>query len=218
MTQAPITAGLQAEQPEQAEAKTAGPVRTARRRRLLVVVGLAAVVLAGALAAVATTGSAPPVRLAAFALPRLGPNGSDSADPVRYPLSGADRGRPVVLAFFASWCVLCRTDLPVVAKVAAAEHRSGDRAVFVGIDGNDPPADGWKFAQSAGVNFPVASDQQEAVARQIGLLGLPDTVLISPSGRVVRRMSGVVSARQLEEAVAQLAPSHAVAPGSRLPR
>lgn len=192
-----------------------GMVRRHRRRRL-VLVALAAVVVAGALAAVEVTGGSPPTRLAAFSLPRLGPTGADAADPVRYPLPPADRGRPVVLAFFASWCVLCRTDLPVVAKVAAAEQRAGDRAVFIGVDGNDPPKDGWAFARSAGVDFPVASDQQEAIARQIGLLGLPDTVLVSASGQVERTMAGLVTARRLEQAIAQLAPKHALVPGSPL--
>lgn len=159
-------------------------------------------------------GSAPTVRLAPFSLPRLGPSGANAADPVTYPLPPSERGRPVVLAFFASWCVLCHTDLPVVASVASAEQRSGDAVQFIGIDGNDPPADGWAFVRSAHVHFEVASDQQEAVARQIGLDGLPDTVLVSPSGDVVRIMAGLVTAKKLEAAIAQLSPRHAVLAGA----
>lgn len=183
-----------------------------RRRRLAVVAVVAVVAVAVVVAVGSRSSSTPPVQLASFSLPRLGPSGADRADPVRYPLPVAERSHPVVLAFFASWCVLCRTDLPVVAKVAEAEHRAGDGVVFIGVDGNDPPADGWAFAQSAGVTFPVGSDQEESVARQVGLVGLPDTVLVSPAGQVVRRMSGIVTRTELERAVAQLAPRHAVQP------
>lgn len=198
---------------------TMAPVATlrpaGRRRKVLLVV--IAVVVAVAVVAVAmssASGSAPTVRLAPFSLPRLGPTGANAADPVDYPLSRSERERPVVLAFFASWCVLCRSDLPVVAAVASAERRSGDAVEFIGIDGNDPPADGWAFAKSAHVHFPVASDQQEAVARQIGLDGLPDTVLVAPSGHVVRIMAGLVTAKKLEAAIAQLSPRHAVLAGA----
>lgn len=172
------------------------------------------VVLAAVLVAILLVGggSTPTVRLRAFSLPRVGPDGADAADPVRYPLSGADAGRPVVLVFFASWCVDCRADLPVAAEVARAEARAGNRAVFLGIDGNDPPADGWAFAQKRGVPFPVADDQQEAVANQLGLTGLPGTAVVTSAGQVVRRITGVVSAATLEAAVAQVAPAHAVRP------
>ena len=189
--------------------------RRARRRRLL---AAAAVPLAGALVLglVLTVGAggSPPERLAAFSLPRLGPAVAEAADPVRYPLAGAAAARPVVLTFFASWCVLCRTDLPVVARVAAEERRAGNSTVFIGVDGNDPARAGWAFAQSKGVQFPVASDQTEQVARQIGLTGLPDTVVVDPSGQVVRRFAGAVDAAQLERAVAAVAPRHAVRPAS----
>lgn len=190
------------------------PAVRARRRWWTALVG--AVVLAGAVVAVVLgTGSGRRVRdprLAAFSLPRLSASGALSADPVRYPLTGALAGRPVVLVFFASWCVECRADLPVAARVAAAEARAGNRTVFLGIDGNDSPAAGWAFAQARGVSFPVADDQVEAVANQLKLTGLPSTAVVSASGRVVRRVTGAMSAAALEQAVAQVAPAHAVRP------
>lgn len=192
----------------------AAPVhRRSQRRWFMAVVPVAAGALAIGLVLTAGASGPPARRLAAFSLPRLGPTGAATADPVRYPLVGSAAGRPVVLAFFASWCVLCRTDLPVVAKVATAERQAGNAAVFLGIDGNDPAAAGWAFAQAKGVRFPVASDQTEQVARQIGLTGLPDTVVVGPKGRVVEQLSGVVTVAQLERAVAAVAPDHAAVPG-----
>ena len=100
-------------------APVAAPRRGGRRRAVLLVTAAVLVVAVVAVVAVSSaSGSGPTVRLAPFSLPRLGPSGANHADPVRYPLPRAQRDRPVVLAFFASWCVLCRSDLPVVAAVA----------------------------------------------------------------------------------------------------
>ena len=194
----------------------ARPRRWAGGRHRMALAAFVSLVGALVLGLVLTVGAggAPPERLAAFSLPRLGPSGASGADPVQYPVAGTGAGRPVVLVFFASWCVLCRTDLPVVARVAAAERRSGNAAAFIGIDGNDPAAAGWAFARATGVRFPIASDQTEQVARQIGLTGLPDTVVVDAAGRVVQRLSGVVDAAQLERAVAAVAPANAVVAAS----
>jgi thiol-disulfide isomerase/thioredoxin len=184
----------------------------ARRHWLLVGVPvLAAAVLVAVL--LVGAGSAPVLRLRPFSLPRVVDGHADGADPVAYPLPTGARGRPVVLVFFASWCVDCHVDLPVAARVARAEARSGNAAVFLGIDGNDSPAAGWAFAQRSGVTFPIADDQQELVANQLGLTGLPSTVVVAPGGRVVRRFTGAISASTLEQAVADVAPAHAVRPG-----
>ncbi|MCK4177557.1 TlpA family protein disulfide reductase [Aciditerrimonas ferrireducens] len=190
---------------------------TRRARRLVVGVAVLLVVLAVLLVGIASGPRRPTLRLASFSLPRLEPTGLDAADPVTYPLRGSLAGRPVVLVFFASWCVACHADLPEVARLAAAEQRAGDRAVFVGIDGDDTPSAGWAFARQAGVGFPVAADRQEAVARQLGLVGLPDLVAVAPSGRVVATVAGVSSLRRLEQAVASAAPRHALRPGTPLP-
>lgn len=193
--------------------------RTGRLRRpprtvlVAVPVVVAALVVGLVLGLGGAGGAAPPLRLAAFSLPGVGPGGARPADPVAYPLTGVDAGRPVVLVFFASWCTECRVDLPVAARVAAAEARAGNRAVFLAVDGNDTPAQGWAFARQRGVRFPIADDEQEQVANQLRLTGLPSTAVVDASGRVVRRFTGPVSAAALEAAVAQVAPRHAVRPG-----
>lgn len=180
---------------------------------LFAVPAVVAAVLVGVLFSGGSRPAAQP-HLAAFSLPRVTSGGAATSDPVRYPLSGALAGRPVILVFYASWCVDCRVDLPVAARVAAAESRAGNRAVFIGIDGNDTPASGWAFAKKRGVTFPVADDQQEQVARQIGVTGLPSTAVVNANGVVVKRFTGIISAAQLEAAVAGVAPTHAVHPGS----
>lgn len=175
--------------------------------------GIVVAALVAVLALVLTGSSPPTVRLRPFRLPLEGATGVVPGQTVTYPLTAANAGRPVVLVFFASWCTECRADVPVVARVATAERRAGDRVVFLGIDGNDTPATGWAFAHARGVTFPLADDENEVVANQIGLTGLPSTAVVAPDGLVTARFTGPVSAATLEAAIARVAPRHAVMPG-----
>ena len=177
-------------------------VRGARRvRRTLVSVVAAVVVVVGVVVALGFTSSAPQPA-PAFSYPRLG-----GGSPVRYPLAGSRAHHPVVVAFFASWCSPCRTDLPTIAQVARQEARRGSPVQFVGIDGNDEPASGLAFARQSGVTFPVGSDADSALAPRFGLDGYPDTVFVSASGDVAHVVHGPVSRATLEQWVARLAPT-----------
>ena len=119
------------------------------------------------------------------------------------PVAG-DRGTPVVLTFFASWCTPCRTELPMIAGVA--RHQGAQRDVaFVGVDGNDDPASGLAFARSSGVSFPVAVDADSSVAPRYGLVGYPDTVFVDATGRIAGTVQGPVSRPVLEDWLARLA-------------
>lgn len=153
------------------------------RRLVLTAVGVVAIValLFGLLLG---TSSTPGVqRLKPFTLGQLG-----GGAPVRYPVGG---GGPVALTFFASWCTNCRTDLPVFSAVARAEILAGSRVHFIAVDGNDVSRSaGLAFARAHGVTFPIGWDFEETVATGLGLPGLPDTVFVDRSGKVVHIIEG----------------------------
>lgn len=166
--------------------------RRGRRRLVVALIALVALVAGGLLAAKLTANS--PTSTAAplpapphFSLPRLGPGPA-----VSYP-SAATRDHPVVLVFFASWCTPCQKELPVVARFVRSEQKANSPVRFIGIDGNDQSSSGLAFAHRSGVTFPTAQDHQEAVAYQLGLAFLPDTAFISAKGRVLHLVEGAVS-------------------------
>jgi len=113
-------------------------------------------------------------------------------------------GRPVVLNFWASWCVPCRKEMPALGHEARAET---GRVVFVGVDTNDSRSPALALAHQTGVGYPLAFDPTANVARIYGVFGLPTTVFISPRGRIVGRNIGALTTARLSQLLAELFPA-----------
>jgi len=110
------------------------------------------------------------------------------------------RGRSLVINFWASWCVPCRTEMPLLEKAYRAE---GGNVAFVGIDTNDTPAAARAFLAKVHVTYPVASDTNGSLALKYGLFGLPTTIFISATGKVLGRHIGQFYANTLSAALRQ---------------
>jgi cytochrome c biogenesis protein CcmG/thiol:disulfide interchange protein DsbE len=108
------------------------------------------------------------------------------------------RGKPVVLNFWASWCVPCRTEMPLI-ETAYRAHQG--QIQFLGIDANDSTAPALAFLRQVQVTYPTAVDTHGLVANAYGLFGLPTTIFISSSGRIVGRYIGQMQGTTLEAAI-----------------
>ncbi|XDA97807.1 TlpA disulfide reductase family protein [Sulfitobacter sp. LCG007] len=100
------------------------------------------------------------------------------------------RGKYVLVNFWATWCAPCRKEMPQLS--ALQKEFGGDEFEVVTIaTGRNSPQGIAKFFQEAGVtNLPRHMDPQQKLASQMGVFGLPITVLIDPEGREVARMRG----------------------------
>lgn len=129
------------------------------------------------------------------------------------PLFGADSslaladlsGQPVVLNFWASWCLACR-DEAAVLEAGWREHGPG--VAFVGIAVNDEPALARAFIERYGKTYHLGPDAEGRVAIDYGLFGVPETFFIAPGGRILSRHVGPLTEDELERRIAEL---HAVA-------
>jgi len=99
-------------------------------------------------------------------------------------------GRPVLLNFWATWCVPCRAELPALAAVAA-DHTN---LAVVAVNMQEEADLAAAFLDRIDVNLPTALDQDGAIARRFGVVNLPTTILIGPDGAIVARHVGYLDA------------------------
>lgn len=108
------------------------------------------------------------------------------------------RGTPVVLNFWASWCVPCGREAPRLAASATA-HRG--QVVFLGVDVKDYSGDARKFLRKYEVNYVSVRDGGSRSYNDYGLTGLPETYFLDSRGHIVSHILGEISRAQLEKGV-----------------
>ncbi|MEJ7798113.1 MAG: TlpA disulfide reductase family protein [Solirubrobacteraceae bacterium] len=109
------------------------------------------------------------------------------------------RGMPIVLNFWASWCIPCREEAPLLQR-SWTEHGK-DGVLFLGLNMQDARQDARGFLAKFNQNFPNVRDPDNSTARAWGATGLPETFFIRRDGRVVGHVIGVVSPQQLEDGI-----------------
>ncbi len=120
------------------------------------------------------------------------------------------RGQVVVVNFFASWCAECRQEHDALA--AAWERYRDQGVVFVGIPFQDTVANSRAFAAELAMDWPLVSDPSDRTALDYGVLGVPETFFISPSGIVRYRWEGPIDYATLTDRIDQLLRVGAKAP------
>jgi cytochrome c biogenesis protein CcmG/thiol:disulfide interchange protein DsbE len=120
------------------------------------------------------------------------------------------RGKPLVLAFFASWCHPCEEELPVLEQFARDD---ADRLHVAAISYQDLRSDSVDFVHRLGITYPALLDDPSApVARRYGVRGIPQTVFVDARGVVRGRVYGVTSRRELAPAIEDLLAGRNVRP------
>jgi thiol-disulfide isomerase/thioredoxin len=93
------------------------------------------------------------------------------------------RGKVVLVNFWASWCLDCRLEMPVLERL----HRElGPQDLAVdGVNVRESGETISRYASELGLSFPLVLDPHGAIAAQYGMIGLPATFLVGRDGRAV---------------------------------
>lgn len=130
-----------------------------------------------------------------FSLPRLG-----GGKPVNLDALGVDRHRPVVLNFFASWCIPCQEETPMLGQAATAAKAARSPVQFIGVDVNDPSSNALNFVRQSGVTYPVGSDLTLKVTSvDYALNAQPNTFFIDGSGKIIGQKQGALTKAELAQ-------------------
>lgn len=98
------------------------------------------------------------------------------------------KGQWLVLNFWATWCAPCRHEMPSLDRLQTA--MPGLAVLPVATGRNDPAAIARFYDEAAITALPTLRDPQSALARQLGVLGLPVTLIVNPEGQEVARLIG----------------------------
>jgi peroxiredoxin len=92
------------------------------------------------------------------------------------------RGRVVMVNFWATWCGPCRQEMPQLNRLYEKYKASG--FVLLGVNVDDDQRKAAEVAAKLGVTFPVLLDTDKAVSKLYDLSTMPSTVLIDRDGKV----------------------------------
>ncbi len=108
----------------------------------------------------------------------------------------AHRDKVVVVSFWASWCVPCREEAPLLEAAWRAYRDQG--VLFVGVNVQDQEAAARQFIKEFGLSFPNGSDPGSRIAVDYGVYGIPELFFVDRSGRIVYKHIGVIGAPLLQ--------------------
>ena len=137
-------------------------------RRTLAIGGALTLFLSGASAAITPSTAAPDFTLHAMSGPNL--------------RLQEQRGRVVMVNFWATWCGPCRQEMPQLDRLYQKYRASG--FVLLGVNVDDDARKAADVAAKLGVSFPVLMDTDKAVSRLYDLSTMPSTVIIDRDGKV----------------------------------
>jgi len=122
------------------------------------------------------------------------------------PIAGSDRpfmgedgnemtladyeGRHIILNFWATWCAPCRAEMPLLSDLAKVFPEEDLEVVTIATGRNPRPAMERFFGEIEVDNLPLHTDARQGLARSLGVLGLPVTLVLDPEGNEIARLQG----------------------------
>lgn len=108
-----------------------------------------------------------------------------------------ERGKWVLVNFFATWCPPCVNEHPELVRFS---QENVDRATVVSVAYDDAPEAIEQFFAEHGGDWPVLAEDTGASV-EYGVIKLPESFLVDPTGKVVKKLTGGVTAAELESLI-----------------
>ena len=109
------------------------------------------------------------------------------------------RGNPVVVNFWATWCVPCRVEMPELQRL----HEQFPDVTILGVNLAEQPGVVQRWVDEFGLTFPIVLDREAIIATRYQVRVQPSTFVISPEGIISRIYYGPVTAQQLDSVLSE---------------
>lgn len=109
---------------------------------------------------------------------------------------------PVFIYFWASWCLPCRLEAPMIQRLWPEYEADG--YTFIGINILDSNRDASEFIEEFGLSFHSVSDDEGDVYLEYGVYGLPEAFFLRPGLIVSRKLIGELSEQEFREILEHL--------------
>jgi cytochrome c biogenesis protein CcmG/thiol:disulfide interchange protein DsbE len=114
----------------------------------------------------------------------------------------AGQGKPLVINFWASWCIpACWNEAP---RLEAAWREYRGRIHMIGVNFQDELKDAEEFLDRFGKSYPNVRDPRGSIGIDWGVLGVPETYFIRADGTLSHKRNGEISTEVLETQIRAL--------------
>jgi len=114
----------------------------------------------------------------------------DSIDPAIAKKLNIDNSKVTVIDFFASWCVSCKHELPLINKVNTTMDKK--KFEIIGVCTDKVIAKGKGFTKELGLKFRVYTDNEQEIIKAFNPVGMPALYVVK-DGKVVDSLMGAVA-------------------------
>jgi cytochrome c biogenesis protein CcmG/thiol:disulfide interchange protein DsbE len=108
------------------------------------------------------------------------------------------KGKAIVLNVWASWCVPCNQEAPMLQTAWKQMSAQGKDVVFLGIDFQDSSSDALTFLHKYGISYPNVLDASGSVSIDYGVTAVPETIFINSKGTVVSAVRQELTTQALQ--------------------
>ena len=115
------------------------------------------------------------------------------------------RGQPVLINFWATWCLPCREEMPELVRSYESHQAEGLIILGLNLTYSDSLPDVESFASEFNITFPVLLDKDGAVAERLyRILGVPTSIFVTRDGTIERIHVGIMTGKQIKQYVAEI--------------
>lgn len=108
------------------------------------------------------------------------------------------KGRPIIVNFWASWCIPCKKEAPFLQRISEKYKSKG--LVVLGVDAQDFRKDARRFIARFALTYPVVYDGKGSTLGKWGVTGFPETFFVDRTGELVgERIAGGVDLERNSE-------------------